>query len=217
MSTTIHDSPTAVRDQLFELVGPHEGKTMNVNGHMFEDGEFTYRGTARQIEGLARVLAFYGAFPAEQADAMRSGKEQAPRDSAVVTREQLDEALSKLPGDQDDQDYVVTAMRSHFGDLFTQGDEDMVRSLVPVKDKDDGAGSQTANDRTDAGNNGTGEGRTLGEAIGLLDPENAAHWTSNNLPALDVLSAQVGRQVARAEVEELAPGYTRAAARKAKQ
>ena len=47
-------------------------------------------------------------------------------------RAELDAALDGLPGDQNNQDYVVGAMRSHFGDLFTADDEAKVRELVPV-------------------------------------------------------------------------------------
>lgn len=57
---------------------------------------------------------------------------------------------------------------------------------------------------------------TLAEAIGTLDPENDAHWTSNNLPGLDDLEKLTGKKVARADVEAIAPGYTRAKARQAK-
>lgn len=58
---------------------------------------------------------------------------------------------------------------------------------------------------------------TLGEAIGALDPENDKHWTSNNLPALDVLEELTGKKVTRDEVNSVADGYTRAKARAAKQ
>lgn len=57
---------------------------------------------------------------------------------------------------------------------------------------------------------------TLAEAIGMLDPENDAHWTSNNLPGLDDLSKLTGKSVSRADVEAIAAGYTRAKARQAK-
>lgn len=51
----------------------------------------------------------------------------------VVTREELDAALATLPDDYTDPDYVVKAMRSHFGDLFTEADEAKVRELVVAK------------------------------------------------------------------------------------
>lgn len=60
-------------------------------------------------------------------------------------------------------------------------------------------------------------GLSLGEAIGSLDSEDDAHWTSNNLPSVDTLSAMVGKKVSRGDVEAIADGYTRAKARAAKQ
>lgn len=45
-------------------------------------------------------------------------------------RAALDSALRELPGEYDDPDYVVGAMRSHFGDIFTASDEAKVRELV---------------------------------------------------------------------------------------
>lgn len=53
----------------------------------------------------------------------------------TISREALDLALTALPGDQTDPEYVVGSMRRHFGDLFTQADEDRVRELVktPIK------------------------------------------------------------------------------------
>ena len=56
---------------------------------------------------------------------------------------------------------------------------------------------------------------TLGEAIGQLDPEDDKHWTSNNLPTLDVLESMTGKKVARSDVDAVAEGYTRAKARAA--
>jgi hypothetical protein len=47
-----------------------------------------------------------------------------------VTRESLDAALAALPGENDDPEYVVRAMRNHFGELFTAADETKVREAV---------------------------------------------------------------------------------------
>lgn len=51
------------------------------------------------------------------------------------SREALDIALEDLPGEQNDPDYVVGAMRNHFGDLFTRADEERVRELVKAPAK----------------------------------------------------------------------------------
>jgi hypothetical protein len=55
----------------------------------------------------------------------------------------------------------------------------------------------------------------IAEALKKLDPANDDHWTSNNLPALDEIGELLGQDVTRAQVNEVAQGYTRAAARAA--
>jgi hypothetical protein len=57
---------------------------------------------------------------------------------------------------------------------------------------------------------------TLAEAIGQLNWEQETHWTSNNLPATDFLASIIGKKVTRAEVEAVAPDYTRSKAKLAK-
>lgn len=52
------------------------------------------------------------------------------------SREALDAALASLPGNQTDADYVVRAMRSYFGDVFSADDEAKVHEAVkPVARK----------------------------------------------------------------------------------
>lgn len=187
--------------QRYVLIGPHAGKTMNVNGHQFVDGVSDVNVSGAQVGVLTRVLSYYGAVPeaeAELAELKAEKAEKAEKAGArtAPTRADLDAAIAGLPGDQVDPDYVVTAMRSHFGDLFTAGDELMVREAVIAKP----SGKPT-----------------LSEAIGMLDPDVDSHWTSNNLPGLDDLERLTGKKVSCQEVEAIAAGYTRAKARAAKQ
>lgn len=49
---------------------------------------------------------------------------------SAAVRAELDKALAGLPGENDDPDYVVGAMRSHFKGVFTDDDEAKVRELV---------------------------------------------------------------------------------------
>ncbi|WP_373379899.1 HeH/LEM domain-containing protein [Cupriavidus nantongensis] len=51
------------------------------------------------------------------------------------TRADLEEALSRLPDDYNDPDFVVNGMRRHFGDVFTDADKARVRELVKPADK----------------------------------------------------------------------------------
>lgn len=50
---------------------------------------------------------------------------------APLTREDVDKAIAELPGDftLEGPDYVVTGMRSFFGELFTADDETRVREI----------------------------------------------------------------------------------------
>jgi len=57
---------------------------------------------------------------------------------------------------------------------------------------------------------------TLRAALGQLDPANNDHWTTQGLPRMDVLAGIVGEQVDRRALNELVPGFNRAAAQKAK-
>lgn len=50
------------------------------------------------------------------------------------SRAGLDAALAVLPAEYTDANYVVTQMRGHFGDLFTDADEAKVRELVVAKE-----------------------------------------------------------------------------------
>lgn len=192
------------KTQKFVLIGPHAGKTIAINGHEFVDGEFTYAGSDHQVATLARVFEFYGAVPAEKAE-LEELRAQKQEKGNPPTRKQLDEAIAGLPGEQTDPDYVVNAMRSHFGDLFTSGDEMMVREVVVKPAPNTGNADQSDAPKP-----------TLAEAIGLLDPEVDSHWTSNNLPGLDDLERLTGTKVSRQDVEAIASGYTRAKARQAK-
>lgn len=60
--------------------------------------------------------------------------------AASTMQEQLDGALGKLPGlieagTYKDADFVVTQMRTHFGELFTDEVEAKVRGMFPADPK----------------------------------------------------------------------------------
>lgn len=198
------------KTQKFVLIGPHAGQTIAINGHEFIDGEYVYAGSEQQVATLTRIFEYYGALPEQlvELEKLRAEK-QAKGQPLAPTRKELDEAIASLPGEQKDPDYVVTSMRAYFGDLFTAGDELMVREVVikPQTNPVDQTNPPNLDDTTKP---------SLAEAIGLLDPENDQHWTSNNLPGLDDLEKLTGKKVTRQEVDAIASGYTRAKARQAK-
>lgn len=53
-----------------------------------------------------------------------------PPERTAPTQADLEAALAALPGTYTDADYVVTHMRRHFGELFTEADEAEVREVV---------------------------------------------------------------------------------------
>lgn len=50
------------------------------------------------------------------------------------------------------------------------------------------------------------------EALEMLDPENDAHWTSEGLPLVEVVSAVLARPVKRQEITAAAPTFSRVTA-----
>lgn len=209
--------------QKFVLTGPNAGRTLTVNGHEFVDGQLTFHGSAAQIATLGRVFSFYGVLPADQAELAEL---RAAKKSAGPDRKALDEAMAGLPGGNTDAGYVVSAMAAHFGELFTEADAARVHELVKPeqgKPTDPPAKTQAERDADEAArvqaelDAQASSTPTLAEAIGMLDPAVDGHWTSNNLPALDVLEELTGKKPARSEVDAVAEGYTRAKARAAKQ
>lgn len=55
------------------------------------------------------------------------------------------------------------------------------------------------------------DAETVRQGLAKLDPANDEHWTSQGLPRMDALAA-VGLTIDRRQLNELVPGFTRAAA-----
>lgn len=87
----------------------------------------------------------------------------------AVTRKALDKALADLPGGNTDPDYVVNAMRSHFGDLFTDHDEATVREVVMPAKPSDGLTVPELKDALAKKNVEIPEGAKKAELQALLD------------------------------------------------
>lgn len=214
--TTIIQQKQETKTQRFVLVGPHVGKTLNVNGHPFVDGEYIFQGPAHQIESLAKIFKRYAALPIEQAQAYQieyikaNGSDE---DKAKVAQFEQSQELSKALDLKPEGEDTGDKGGEQTGEQANQASSDAPGSQAPASDASTGTGSQAhdPNPPQDP------QKPTLAEAIGLLDPEVDAHWTSNNLPSLDILSEQVGKKVGRADVDAVAEGYTRAKARAAKQ
>ncbi len=168
--------------QRYVLVGPHKGKTMQVNGHPFVGGEYIYYGSHEQIATLTRVFSNYAAIPADMAELAALREERAA--VAVATTTPAPAVVEEAAVEQASEEEELAAM---LGDATT--------TPAPVLEEQ------------------VPERPSLAEAVGKLDPEDDAHWTSNNLPSIDYLTTLTGKKPSRGEVEAVAEGYTRSKAR----
>lgn len=57
---------------------------------------------------------------------------------------------------------------------------------------------------------------TVADALQALDPANDEHWTSRGVPSIEAMTKMLGRAVTRAEIEAVAPDFTRSVAKSAK-
>ncbi len=190
--------------QRFVLIGPHQGKTMTVNGHAFVEGEYTYYGNSEQTATLTKVFANYAAVPEHEAELMELRAMSAKRveiAKAVVAQADNGPSQAEVAAAQ------VAAEAAEADALMAAEAEALAKAQ---------AEAETARLLSAAPGDAPGGLPTLAEAIGALDPENDVHWTSNNLPSLDHLATLTGRKPARGDVDAIAEGYTRAKARTAR-
>jgi hypothetical protein len=135
-------------------------------------------------EELAKNLLRRGKARVATKDELRAAGHEVPDDEdeapPVPTREQLDAALQNDLAGQTDPDYVVRAMRAHFGALFTDADEARVRDAV--KPAGAGAGSN-ATLRTGKAS----DGLTVGQLKAALDAAGIAYPADAKKPALAAL------------------------------
>lgn len=172
--------------QRFVLVGPHKGKTLVLNG----SHEF--------VDG---VYDFQGSH--EQI--------------ATLTR------IFSFYGAVTEQEAELEGLRAQVQSQASAAPIPEPTNLVEAIQKAPAEEVVQAHEQTAAaaaaGVEGASEAAaklSLAEAIGQLDPENDAHWTSNNLPSLDYLATLTGKKIARGDVDAVADGYTRAKARAAR-
>lgn len=205
--TTIIQQKQETKTQRFVLVGPHLGKTLNVNGHRFVDGEYTFQGPAHQVDSLAKIFKRYAALPVEDAKAY-----QLEYLKANGSSEEQD-AVAQYEAQQQQQQQQDSGQSADQSGTLTPDQPAADQPAAPTADQPADQSDAPAADQQDS----PAQKLTLAEAIGSLDPEVDDHWTSNNLPAIDTLADLTGKAVTRAEVNEVAEGYTRAKARAAKQ
>lgn len=246
----------AVSTETFYLVGPREGQTVRLNGKVFVDGRWTFRGSSGDVGTLQRILGrFFSALPKGDAEAQNphlfqpggvyfdgtddlSGdghvppEREGPSSEAPAVFDVVVGAPDDLPASPDadgsglerPEDLGTTASGGPGPNDFDFLDDPRAPTEVtpPFSLQEEPAPVPTpipevvAEPASPAVRVEQGTLVSLPEAIGLLDPNNDDHWTATNIPALDHLALLTGAKVSRLEVNQAAPGYNRAAARRLK-
>lgn len=180
----------------FVIVGPHAGKTMEIHGRKFVKGVHDANHTPAECALLEHTFGLFYSVHRE---------ELAPRKQQEYDMENPTNGAPKVPVHRD----VPQGTGPSAGAAAAPG-------------KRDAEAAPLSGERAPVDNGGPGRAAgepsnplSLADAIAKLDPEDDEHWTSNNLPALDILAALTAGKVARKDVEESAPGHTRAKAREA--
>lgn len=233
----------ATSKQVFVLVGALAGQSLSVNGHEFVDGKLEYTGDDTTITVLARIFSFYGAFKAGEeprtpdgrllTDPLGGGKPADDSEELAAQAQKLeDEKAAALKKVEDEkaaeaqrlEDEKLAAAKQASDDEAARRQDEADQAELDAAAEAKALADKEALDKALGGNSTSSSGGiadestkpTLAEAIGQLDPENESAWTSNNLPAIDLLSELTGLKVTRSDVEATAAGYTRAKARAAR-
>lgn len=184
---------SSVIQTTFVLTGPHAGKSINLGsqGYPFREGKLTMNATPEETALHARFLQRnWQAYP-----------EGHPKLEEVIQDGQRD-----IPPDiqQDEQPPVQGGSESE-----GEGTDAGVA-------EDEGTGA-TETETGEAGTVPAGDGQPeelinakLLKAVHSLDPKDDSHWTKDGKPAMTAVEKLYGAaDVTRADVEAVAPGYTR--------
>lgn len=205
-----------------EIVGPNAGKTMLLGGkHQFVNGKYVLQGSHDQIEYALNYLAHFGAHPVGS---------QAHRDAQA----QYKAALAEKERANGNQRAVNSGAGRGAAESVSSADGSAGRRLAEVSSvvgaehvgagRGDarvlpaGSGHADAGVSGDATQDGPGTSMSgldrLRLVVSRLDPSNDDHWTNTGLPSLDAIQ-EAYPGVTRADVDEVAPGFTRQEALKA--
>jgi hypothetical protein len=186
------------------LAGHFGGRTIRLRHWQFVNGECTLEGDEISIEQVTEYLSrCYQAFP-----------EGHPRIAEVNELY----AIAKREGKTDGKLHIQTApelrpTESVPVELRPAGTEPAAKDTADGRGDDDALprtkGLPPAGDGQDGAEVREPEAR-ISEALAKLDPANDEHWTSNDLPRVDIV-AQLSDvvDVNRARIEALAPEFRR--------
>ena len=143
---------------------------------------------------------------ADKAEKERLDKEAADKAAAEAAEKEKADAQAKEKADKEAAD-KAEADRIAAEEAAKQGQQS----------QDDGSGGQQSQDN--GGGQQQPEGakiETVADALQALDAANDEHWTARGVPSIEAMTKLLGRSVTRAEIEEVAPDYTRSVAKAAK-
>lgn len=134
--------------------------------------------------------------------------EEAEGSDLVATAEEI--AAARVKAEQD----------RRAAELAEQAEKERLAQEQKGVDPEKPEGEQTSEQSQD---NGGGEQKpegakieTVADALQALDPANEEHWTARGVPSIEAMTKMLGRVVTRAEIEAVAPEYTRSVAKAAK-
>lgn len=221
----------------FYAVGPYEGKTATLDHFYFVDGACTFEGSDQDIAAVAKVMREqYQAYPEAELEAAKQAFDEAQAQAALepehspavmelnvkqrhIARRFIDEGLDPEavygPGEAADQMRLCIAnLKAEDGEPTGEEHEE------PEAGETGGEHEELEPDEPmDGGGEQPPEGakiETVADALQALDPANNDHWTSRGVPSIDAMAKLLGRSVTRAEIEAVAPDYTRSVAKAAK-
>jgi len=200
------------------LVGPLEGKTRVLNGHVFKEGVCEIRGPEPAIIGACRYLG-----KCYNAHVVGSEQEKVAQAAWEARVESAAQAKAK-EADNGKRDHAPGSDPNPADPAPSGVQPDGQGAAAPSADDGDG------NDDGEAGASGgvpAGDGHPdarvpatpsdearsrVAEAVTRLDPGDDDHWTQDGKPAVSAVSQILGGNVTRQDLDQICPGFNREAA-----
>lgn len=183
------------------LTGHYAGKTMEINGSKFVNGELPLKGDLRSMDGLIRYMATYNAFLA--------GSDEL---AEAQNRDRMNKEIAN------GADEILDGQGSNDGGApSNDADPGAASGAGATGASVDGAGSGSEGDGVPGGREGDAAPQTsdpqvlkIIDALKALNPDVTDHWTDGGLPrvaAVEAGSGVVG--VTRKDIEAALPGWNR--------
>ena len=216
------------------LTGPREGRTENINGHVFYDGVYNLTGQDDKIWACIKFLATYGAYPegSKEYHAACANYEKIMKEQNGLSNIQkntksgkAEEVLSNVQsgGKGSSKEETVNDESTNNPDngeagLHSSGTRHEHSGLSAEQETASGKSDTKEIEESESSIEGIPElNKKLLKAIMSLDAEDDEHWvkTGKNAgkPKITVIEEVYGETgITRVDVESAAPGYDKNAA-----